>query len=213
MASDRDTLVAEVKLILGNNDSLDARYPTWIRRAYQTVQYSMEFPESQETATIAMIIGITAYALPANFFSIYASRNNTTNTRMIQVSIQEYDQLSTVHVGSVDRYAIFDKDATDSFQTFHVHPSPNAIDTVQIRYRRTFADLVLGTDTHILPDQWDQPLVFLAAAYGLDSQNEIERSAYYRRITAQFIQKEQSRLNENLFDRNEAMSVIGGDIG
>ncbi len=211
MASDRDTLASEVKLILGNNDSLDSRYPTWVRRAYQSIQFAMEFPEMQETSTVVMVVDQDAYDLPANFFSIYSARNNTTNTRLMQISIQEYDQLSTDHSGAVDRYTIYDVDSSELSQ-FHVHPSPASTDTIQIRYRKTLPDLVAGTDVHLLPDQYDQPIVFLAAAFALDSQNEMERAGYYRAIASNFLGSAQSRLNENLYDRNEAMSVIGGEI-
>ena len=210
MASSRDDLVSEVKLILGNNDSLDARYPDWVRRAYQYIQRLIELPETQETSTVVMVVGTRAYNLPANFQSIYVARNNEANTRMMQIGIQEYDQLSTVHSGQPDRYALFDVDSSELVQ-FHVHPSPAATDTIQMRYRKSLPDLTSGTDQHLLPDQWDQCIIYFAASFALDSQNELERAGYYRGVASQLIRTE-VRLNENLFDRNEAMSVIGGEI-
>ena len=50
-------------------------------------------------------------------------------------------------------------------------------------------------------------------AFGFDELNEVERASAYRQYAAIFIRTEQDRLGLNLFDRNEAVSVIGAELG
>lgn len=205
MASDRDTLVSEVKYILGNRDDLDTRYPDWVRRAYAHLTQAIEFREASKTVTLATVINTRAYALPADFMHIYSARNNTTDRKLIQVSPAEYDRLDTAIAGAVERYAIFDGN-------FNVHPTPSTSETLQKRYRKIFTDLVLGTSVHELPDVWDQPIIHLAASYAFMATNEIERVRFYRGEVNAFVRAQRNRIVGDLFDRNEAMAVIGGEI-
>ena len=80
------------------------------------------------------------------------------------------------------------------------------------QHRKILADLSLGTSVHVLPDVWDQAIIQLAASYGFDYTNEIERAAYYRRVTGQFVREQRSRMSSNLYDRSEPMAPIGGEI-
>jgi hypothetical protein len=205
MPSSRDDLVVELKYVMGQRDDLDARYPDWIRRAYDHLTQSVEFPEAEEEATTTTVIGQRIYPLPSDFFSMYSVRNDANDTRMFQVGISEYDGLLASATGSPDRYAVFK-------EQLYIHPTPDAIINLGSRYRRIMPDLALGTSVHLLPAAWDQPIIQLAAAFGFDYTNEIERSAYYRRIVSQFVRGQRQRIASNLFDRNEPLAPIGGSI-
>jgi hypothetical protein len=205
MASSRDTLVAELKYIMGNRDDLDSYYPNWIRRAYAHIAQIEELPENEENATINMILTQRSYSLPSDFFSIYTLRNVATDTKLFQVSPGEYAKLMTSASGHPDRYTIFKKQ-------LYVHPTPAYTDTLDLNYWRFLPDLTLGSSVHLLPDAWDQPIIHLGAAFGFDYTNEIERAAYYRRVVAQFIREQRSRIASNLYDRSEPLAPIGGEI-
>lgn len=212
MASDRQTIRAEVKFCCGNNTAItDAMYDTFVQRAYAHITQTIEFPEGQRTSTWNTADNTSTYDLPSDFFSIYSARNNATNLRMHQVSVQKFEQLSTDEEGSPDRYAIYGEDATPLKQIL-VWPEPTGIEELQIRYRRIFPELSLDTDTHLLPNIWDQGISHLATAFAMDYVNELERSAYYRRTYAQFARAQEKRIDANLFDMNEALNVLGGEI-
>lgn len=205
MASTRDTLVAQLKYILGDRDDLDTYYPTWIRRAYQHISQTVELPECEADTTINMVVSQRVYALPSDFYSIYSVRNNETDTRMFQVSPGQYETLSTTATGSPDRYTIFQ-------EQLEVHPTPDGTDQVELHYRRMLPDLTLGTSTHLLPDIWDHILTQLAAAYGFEFTNELERATYFHRATSRSIREQRSRTTANLYDRSEPLAPIGGEI-
>lgn len=205
MPATRLSMRDEVVYIIGNRTELNADADKWVQRAYHHITQAVELPEAAAVATVPMIIGTRAYALPTNYFSVYSVRNVTTNKRMFQVEQGRYDALSTVTSAPPDRYAIF-------FQTINVHPTPDAIDDVQVRYRKVFTDLTTDATAHALPDVWDEAIIMLASAYGFDHLNEIERSRHYKGQTRSFIRAQNSRLGAELLDRNEAIAVTGGEI-
>lgn len=205
MPATRLSMRDEVVYIIGNRTELNTDADKWVQRAYHHITQAIELPEAAAVATIAMIIGTRAYELPSDYFSVYSVRNDTTNKRMFQVENGKYDALSTVTSTSPDRYTIFVK-------TINVHPTPNAIDDVQVRYRKIFADLATDNTAHVLPDIWDEAIVILASAYGFDHLNEIERARHYKGQARSFIREQNSRLGAELLDRNEALNVIGGEI-
>lgn len=206
MAKTRSAIEAEVKYILGNRTDLDTDLSMFVRRAYQSITQLYEFPEGQATASINMIAGTRGpYNLPADFFSIYSLRNDTEEERMIQISPQEYDSLDQEVNNPPDRYMLF-------AEQLWVYPTPSSADLLMLRYRKMFADLDQSSSVHTLPDSWEAPLVWLSAAFAFDMTNEIERARYYRGAVGQHLRSQQQRLAANLFDRDEAMQVIGGEI-
>lgn len=205
MPATRLSMRDEVVYIIGNRTELNVDADKWVQRAYHHITQAVELPEAAAVATIAMIIGTRAYTLPADYFSVYSVRNVTTNKRMYQVENGRYDALSTVITQPPDRYTVFTR-------TLNVHPTPDATDSIQVRYRKVFADLSTDATAHVLPDIWDEAIIMLASAYGFDHLNEIERSRHYKGQARSFIREQTSRLGAELLDRNEAISVIGGEI-
>jgi hypothetical protein len=205
MASDRDSLVAELKYVLGDRDDLDTHYPNWVRRAYAHISQTTELPEGEEDATIDMVVSQRPYALPSDFFSIYSLRNNETDTRMFQVSPAQYETLLITATGHPDRYTVFKGQV-------YVHPTPDDTDELGLHYRKILPDLSTGASVHLLPDVWDQIIIQLAAAYGFEFTNELERATYFQRAAARSVREQRSRLTANLFDRSEPLAPIGGEI-
>lgn len=210
MASDRQTLELEVKFALGNRTDVDANLTQWVKRAYQHITQAVEVPEALVTSTLATVVSQRIYALPADFFSIYNVVNLTRAKPIMHISFVDYDKLNIVETGPVDRYALLG--VTSDTRDISVHPTPDGIETIQIRYRKLFADLSLGSTVHELPDVWDQPIVQLATAYGFESTNDIDRATFYHRQVGTFVVEQQRRHAYDLFDRNEAMAVVGGEI-
>ncbi len=206
MPATRLTMRTEVVFIIGNRTDIStSTIDNWIRRAYQHITQSVELPEAFETVAQIMTIGTRAYTLPTNYFSVYTVRNNTTDLAVIQRSQSDYNALSTEVDGPVTDYAVFNK-------TFKVHPTPDASESIQVDYRKIFADLTTDATAHALPDSWDHPIIHLAAGFGFDFLNEIERARHYKAEARRYVREQTNRLAAELIDRNEAMRVIGGEI-
>lgn len=209
-ASDRQSLEAEVKFGLGNRTDVDTSVTKWVRRAYQHITQAVDFPEGAVSSTIATIVSQRTYALPSNFFAVRSVRNETSQVGIVQVGFKEYDRFNTLEVGSVDRYTILGK--TAGTFTLGVHPVPNTIESLLMRYRKLFADLATATTVHELPDVWDQPIVQLAMAFGFEALNDLRRASFYKKQVSGFIASQNQRFADSLLDRNESMAVIGGEI-
>lgn len=206
MPATRLEMRGEVLYIIGNRtDIATSVIDDWIRRSYQHITQSVEFPEAYSTVSQPMVIGTRAYTLPPDYFSVYSVRNNTADHKVIQVSQDAYNSLRTTLDGPVVQYAIFN-------QTFKVHATPATAESIQIDYRKIFADLTTDASAHVLPDSWDHPIIHLAAGYGFDHLNEMERARHYKAEARRHIREQASRLATELIDRNEAMGVIGGGI-
>lgn len=205
MAATRLSMRQEVIYMIGNRTELNTNADSWVARAYQHLTQTVEFPEAALETTIATVVGTRDYTLPTNYFSVYSARNNTVDKRIVQVSQSHYDALPTANTGPVDRYAVF-------IQTIKFHPTPASVESVQVRYRKFFAELAADDTAHELPAVWDSPIIWLAASYGFEHLNEIERARHYRSSTRNFVREQESRLSAELIDRNEAMGPIGMEI-
>jgi len=206
MPQTRLQMRTEVIFMIGNRDDIaTSTIDDWIRRAYQHITQSVEFPEAYATVAQAMTVGVREYPLPADYFSVYGLRNTTADLAMVQVSQRDYNAFPAALTGPPTHYAIFNK-------TLKVHSTPDNADSIQLDYRKIFADLTLDASVHVLPDAWDHPIIHLAAGYGYDYLNEIERARHYKAEARRFIREQNNRLGAELTDRNEAMAVIGGEI-
>ena len=204
-AHDRQTLETEVKLALGNRTDVDTQITNWVKRGYQHLTQTVEFPEAETLATQVLVVGQRAYALPTDFFSMYTVRDSTNERRILQISPTDYQMLNTTTQTKPDRYSVFNN-------FYNVHATPDATDTHQLRYRKMFPELSLITSIHELPEVWEQPIINFAIAFGMEALNEIERAAYYRGSARAFINEQQPRLAWDLYDRSEAPQVLGGEI-
>lgn len=213
-SSDRQTIETEVKYALGNRTDIDTNLTQWVKRAYQHLTQALEFPEALVTSTIDTVVATRTFSLPANYFSMYNVHNLTRSKALLQVGITEYDRFNIVETGAADRYAILGMSGVvpNTTRDMGIHPTPSTIETIQIRYRKVFAELTDPTTIHELPSVWDQPIVQLATAYGFESTNDIGRAAFYHNRVQAFVLEQSQRLAGDLYDRNEAMSVVGGEI-
>jgi len=206
MAKTRAELVTELKYLLGNRDDLDSDLIVWVRRAYQAVTKRIELRESVTTHTFTTVVGTPSYTLPSDYFAAQALYNNTSSVKLAQDSQEKFLKLDLAATGSVERYAIMGS-------AIWFYKKPDAIESILMWYRKRFADLTADGSVHALALEWEQPLVWEAASYGYEALGEVERAAMMRARVTSFIAGQQRELEEALWDRNEAVEVVGlGDL-
>lgn len=203
-AKTRAQLVSEVTYTVGNRTDLATEAIDWVKRAYAYITESYELPEALATSTVATVAGTRNYDLPADYFSVYTVRNTTEDNKLIQVSPTYYDSLATDRSDSPTHYAIFSND-------IWLYPTPDAVETIQLRYRKQFAELSSDSTVHELPIAWEVVLVSLASSFGFRALNEIERASYYRNSALADANRIHKRIEWDLMDRNEAVRVLGGE--
>lgn len=207
MPSSLVTLAGEVTYPLGNRSDLATIAKTWVNRSYMRVQDLIEFPEAHVATTFSTVVGTLSYSTPANFFSIIDLRNNTTERRLSQISIPRYDRLKTTQTGSATTYALRAR------TTILIWPKPIAIEQLSINYRRTLAALVADGDLHVLPDAWEEAIIFGAVAYGFAYLNELERARQARSDFRAIVSQLSDRLAADLTDRDEPIAPVGLQTG
>lgn len=207
MPSSLLTLAGEVTYPLGNRADLLTIAKTWVNRSYMRVQDLIEFPEAHVATTFNTVVGTTSYSSPSNFFSIIDLRNNTTERRLSQVSVPRYDRLKLTTTGSATTYALRAR------TTILIWPKPSAVEQLAINYRRTLAALTLDADLHVLPDAWEEAIIFGAVAYGFAYLNELERARQARSDFRAIISQLSDRLAADLTDRDEPLAPIGLQTG
>jgi len=194
----------EVDRILGNreDDATFALAKAWVRRAHQDMSTTKVFKEAIITAAGVTIASTQAVALPADFFSIYSLRDTTNKTRLVQVSNQRFDSFDNSLEGVPTHYTL-------SPTTMELWRTPDAIFNLQIRYRKRLAPMTADGATTLIGPEWDQILIFLAAAYGFYDHNETERAQSKEAVAARMAKRLNTTLDENLQDRDEATEAIG----
>jgi len=207
MPSSLLSLASEVTYAIGNRTDLATNAKTWVNRSYQRLQDRIEFPEAQVVTTFATTPTIYSYAAPADLFSIYSLRNNTMERRMSQVSISSFERLALTQTGSPSRYALRAR------STILVWKVPLVAETLQINYRKSLPALLADGDLHVLPDSWEEVIIYGATAYAFEYLNEVERANQARKSMITTMSLLSDRLALDLIDRNEPIAPIGIQTG
>jgi hypothetical protein len=210
MASSLLSLATEVTFTLGNRAEQLPTAKLWVNRSYQRLQDTIEFPESHVAVTFATVVGNPVHALATvapDLFSIISLRNNTTDKRVRQISLRRYDELALALTGSPIVYTLRGRTSLLLWKV------PIAIETLQITYRKRLTPLAVDADLHVLPDAWEEAIVFGATAYGFEANNEIERARQARSSMRATIGQLRDRMAEDLTDRDEAIAPLGLQTG
>lgn len=207
MASSLLVMANEVIYTIGARSDLLTLAKTWVNRSYQRLQDTIEFPESHVVTTFNTSATVNSYSAPADFFSIISLRNNEIERRMSQVSVPGYERLSLLQSGSPTVYALRGRSA------ILVWKVPDAIEELQLNYRKNLTPLSADGDLHVLPGAWEEAIVYGATSYAFEYLNEIERARQARASMRATIGQLSDRLVLDLSDRDEPLAPIGLQTG
>jgi len=211
MATSTRTLLemaGEVDRIVGNreNDGVFAQAKLWVKRAHQDVTLNRRFKERVVTATDVTVASSPSITKPADYFSIKALRDTTNKRKLIQVSEQRYDSFDITQEGQPTHYTITDT-------TFDLWPTPDDVYTLHIRYRNRMSEMTADGHVSGIGTEWDQVIIFLAAAYGFADMNEDERAQGKETAAAKIARRIPIQEDLDLDDRDEPVAVLGGFYG
>ena len=170
-------LSTEIIARLGNRTDIGARALTWLNDGYFELLLSPRFSfyELDASTTFVTVDGTRTYSLAAttDLWFLLTVRDTTSTRRLRQAHVREFDEIQHVE-GPPSRYARF-------ANTLELDPTPDAVYTIQLRYRKRPAELVLG-GTHVLGREWDEVLVALAVLKGREALEQTEQAAAQRQL-------------------------------
>jgi hypothetical protein len=157
---------------LGNRTDLATLVPEWLNTCYLDVITTgrlpelgkfapIPVPELDTTGSIYTSDGVATVAQPANLLFPISLRDMTNGAPLREWTIQYYDRHHGTVEGKPYAYALFSK-------TFYIEPTPDAVYTIQVRYRKdvTIPALVADADVSVIGSVWHELLVFGASYRG-----------------------------------------------
>ena len=172
---------AMVKLHLGERTDLSSHtdlsdlYGKWLNSAYlqlttrnnfwgYRLPIEWTFPELGSTDAQNTVDGTATISAPSDVLFIYTV-DDTTSTRKLTrfANMKEYikltDRADTNAEGEPTRWIRYGT-------SIYLHPTPDAVYALLTYYRKKPAVLT-GTDTTVIGDEWDEPIVQLATYQSL----------------------------------------------
>jgi len=163
------------------SDSLNY-YGIWVNKAYRqictshklyTIPKRFYFPEL-ETSTTATTTDGTAYvSVPSDALVIRTVFDSTNSTKLTYIPWRTYlaytDRATAASEGDATEW-------TRASGRIYLHPTPSTTgDTMTIYYKKVPADLS-GSDTTAIGEEWDEPVVILAAHKGFMWTGDFEKA-------------------------------------
>ena len=170
-----DALLTEINARLGNRTDIASRSLLWLNDAYFELLMAPRFSfyELDLAATMVTIAAQASYSLPTDFWFVLDLTDTTNSRKLLRSHWQEVDRISST-TGQPSRYARFGA-------TFQLDPTPDAIYTLTLRYRRRPPDLTTG-GSHLLGREWDEPLIVLATIKGYEALESSDKAATQRAL-------------------------------
>lgn len=168
--------VSSLKTALKRYAGLDDSDPLidWLNAAYHEFEDAYEWPWLEvRTTSLTGAIGSSTLTLPSDFFKVKILRDTTDKSPLEYMPqtefFGEFDDLTST--GQPMYYT------TVGFDQIVLWPTLDRAVSYNLIYQKALTDLVLDTDVPAMPARWHYGLVFGAAAHGLQSESEEERSA------------------------------------
>jgi hypothetical protein len=120
------------------------------------------------------------YSLPSDMDRIIDVRQVTFPTKMEYQDIRMFDSLQPypTATGSPYVYSLVGLDSSKNWRMFFF-PSPSTAINVNIRYYQRITELSSDSDTPLMPDPWDESILFRALAiYGASFIDDTRRKDY-----------------------------------
>jgi hypothetical protein len=176
-----DAIVTEVTARLGNRQDISARIGRWVNYAFFEILLNPRFsfyeldkgPVTFNTVASQAIYTVGVEIPVGDFWFILDMRDNTNTRRVRRVHYTEIDKI-TQTLGQPVRYYRYSN-------TFTLDPIPDAVYTIQIRYRNRPADFVSGSNL-LLGTEWEEPIMQLATIKGFEALDQRAKALEQRQL-------------------------------
>ncbi len=160
---------ADLTFALGNRSDLAAYVGPWINSAYMTLatgnrvwglKKNFYFPELGTSSTAVTVAGTATVATPTDALIVRHVWDTTNDIKLDRIAWSTYVEY-TGRATSTSRGAPIEYIRQGVY--IYLHPTPDAVYTMTIYYRKRPAVLT-GSATTVIGAEWDEPLLKLATA-------------------------------------------------
>jgi hypothetical protein len=162
-----------VKLHFGNNDAWSTPtdyYGVWVNKAYNRIAtqgtffgVSVRMPQLETSETKATVDGQAYVTTPTDALCVMDVYDTTNNVLLDNVTWHDYlentDRATATYEGKPEEWV-------RSGSYIYLYPTPDAVYTMRIYYHKIPAAMVLDAATSELGNEWDEPIITLAAYIG-----------------------------------------------
>lgn len=148
--------------------------------AYHDIASGVDFVELTDTSSPATSAGPGNWSLsaPANLITVEHIRNATSDYLLGWIPVVEFLRLPRATLGPPKKWSRRET-------SILLYPTPDAVYTLEIDYKRTPAKLSLDADVTILPPYVDTAIWLLATSYGFQAVGEDARAiSWLNRVIA-----------------------------
>jgi hypothetical protein len=156
-------------------------YGIWVNMAYKQICTAnrmaginkiFRIPELETSSSATTVDGTAYVSTPSDCIAVRTVFDETNDTKLTYIPLSTYlaynDRATTTSEGDPNEW-------TRAGSKIYLHPTPDAANTLTIHYKKRPADLS-GTDTTVIGDEWDEPIVMLAAYKGFTWQGAFDKS-------------------------------------
>jgi hypothetical protein len=143
----------------------------WLNEGAQKVSRAVRLPVSDQTTTIAVTAGTTAYVLAGTIERVYSVQRSD-GRYLREVDIED---AMTNGTGSPLNFAIYGGE-------IHLWPSPRSAETLTVRFRGDITQMSQDTDPVNVPEDYADLLVNYARSKAFTYEDDIEMSNHHRAL-------------------------------
>lgn len=175
-----------------------------LNRSYKWVMDTYKFHIVRERATFNTMLGVDKYSIPANGFTIFSIRDNTSNNKLVKRTPDWFDALSSNSAQGVPsdycRYANY----------IQINPVPDGIYSIQVYFKFAVDSLGLS-DEPLAPTTWHEGMIKRARYIFWDDQGDIGKAQYAMASWKEWIETKPEELSEETYHDQDFRGVaIGG---
>jgi hypothetical protein len=169
----RDFLSLQDEALADDFDSSKyrARVKKWLNEARGRVRRRIEMADAESTQDIALVAGQREYTLPSDQVRLASAFLLSPYTALPEVDSDELDPGTTAS-GQASRFAL-------RGSTLIVDPPPSSSGTLRVRYWSDGSEMTADTDSHGIPEDYEDLLITFARSRLFRAEDDIEMATFY----------------------------------
>lgn len=165
----------------------DIRIDEYVNLSYQDLLDKFAFREKEVVATTSTAVGKRIYAMPDPYDALrqidILEPNTLQHRRIDPMSVDHYTSVFTEEVSKRGFPTHYVRESCQ----FYLHPIPDNIYTLVVRYWGVLADLSDPTQTISVPSVWMEPIIYGAVYRAFLDLGDINRAEYFQNQQARMV--------------------------
>lgn len=178
----------------------DALMLEYINLGYRHIGTRYRFRTLRVKSTVPTVNGTRAYNLPTGSGTILSVRDVTNERKLTKIGDRRASALiDTTVTGKPEKYVLY---AT----TYELHPTPDAVYSIELYYKRTITDLV-AADTPLIPESWHPGIIIVARYYYWDDQGDLVKASAALNIFNAWVREQPVEVDEEKTDIDSGVEI------